>query len=144
MFGFEKIKELEDKVTSLTKTMVKEIDRRNKQDEEIDKLYRIIKHHGDGPSYELQWSYNWLSHSNDAPKLYIYINDVEYVIVLEELPRTVPLDRDTIEFFKVSDAYNLVKFAIKNSDHTREYVFTIDYLKGTYVCSKHELESEVK
>ena len=72
MFGFEKIKELEEKVNSLTKTLDREIDRRNKQYEEIDKLYRIIKHHGDGPSCELRWSYNWFSHSNDPSKLYMY------------------------------------------------------------------------
>lgn len=140
MFGLEKIKMLENDLISLNKELIEEKKKRLDQARELDKLHRILKHHGNGPSYELE-RFSWICCNGSNTKLYMYIDDEEYIIELPEL-NYVDIDRDTIKFgFDLCDK-KFVCFEIQNGDHLRVYKFTIDYEKGNYICRTETLEKE--
>lgn len=135
----KKIEYLEGKVVSLTNTLDREIEHRGELEKELAKMTRLLKHHGKGPCCELSWTYSWMSHRNETPKLYMYICDEEYVIELSEL-KDRSLDRTTITFELDPVDKHFALFAIQNEGHMILHKFTIDYLNNKYLYSRSDVE----
>ena len=122
MFG---IKELKRRLTYTENKLAEEKAHRKDLEKELAKMYRILKHHGNKPSCELNWTYNWLCGCNDAPILYMYINDEEYVLELPELEHC-NIDRSTIDF-RLDGKF--VHFGICDKSRTVSHEFDIGLFK---------------